>query len=458
MNENRRTRSGHTDHSHPRRRLAMAVTAAAAALALTVGTAASLPAVAASHASTIAASQSAIPFTGQPTDPGQEGGQSSGPGQGNGGQDGSNGITPGNGTAPGGNAQSPDTGQGSDGSSQQDASPASTEESTGVVLIDTELGYENAEAAGTGIVLSKDGLVLTNNHVIADSTKISVTVATTGKTYEASVVGSDSTEDVAVLQLKGASDLQPATVDDDSVTVGDDVTAVGNSEGQGQLQAADGTVTDLGASVTTTAQGSEDSETLNNMIQVQADIVSGDSGGALLDDEGEVVGMNTAASSGSATVTGFAIPIESALSTAESIIDGEQTSTNTLGYPAFLGIGVQQDSQNGQSSQSGQGSQSIQPGDGSSNGQSGQPSQSGSSSQAAGAVVAGVYEDTPAAEAGLTAGDTITRIGSTQITDGTALSEAIAEHKPGDTVSLSWTDANGQTHSAKVTLTEGPAA
>ena len=442
-------------NTNHRRRLATAVTAAAAALALTVGTAASLPAVAASHASTIAASQSAIPFTGQPTDPSQEGGQSSDPGQGNGGQNGSNGITPGNGTAPGGNAQSPDTGQGSNGSSQQDASPASTKESTGVVLIDTELGYENAEAAGTGIVLSKDGLVLTNNHVIADSTKISVTVATTGKTYEASVVGSDSTEDVAVLQLKDASDLQPATVDDDSVAVGDDVTAVGNSEGQGQLQAADGTVTDLGASVTTTAQGSEDSETLNNMIQVQADIVSGDSGGALLDDEGEVVGMNTAASSGSATVTGFAIPIESALSTAESIIDGEQTSTNTIGYPAFLGIGVQQDSQ---STQSGQGSQSIQPGDGNSNSQSGQSGQSGSTSQTAGAVVAGVYEDTPAAEAGLTAGDTITQIGSTQITDGTALSSAIAEHKPGDTVSMSWTDADGQSHTAEVTLTEGPAA
>ena len=444
--------------TNPRRRLAAAVTAAAAALALTVGTAAGLPAAAASHTATVAATQSAIPFTGQPanpgqaTDPGQGGGQSSGLGQGNGG---STGTTPGNGTTPGGNSQSPNTGQGSNGSSQQEASPASAEESTGVVLIDTELGYENAEAAGTGIVLSKDGLVLTNNHVIADSTKIAVTVATTGKTYEASVVGSDSTKDVAVLRLKDASNLQPATIDEDSVDVGDDVTAVGNSEGQGQLQAADGTVTDLGASVTTTAQGSEDSETLNNMIQVQADIVSGDSGGALLDDEGEVVGMNTAASSGSATVTGFAIPIESALSTAESIIDGEQTSTNTIGYPAFLGIGVQQDSQ---STQSGQGSQSIQPGDGNSNSQSGQSGQSGSTSQTAGAVVAGVYEDTPAAEAGLTAGDTITQIGSTQITDGTALSSAIAEHKPGDTVSMSWTDADGQSHTAEVTLTEGPAA
>ena len=442
---------------NPRRRLAAAVTATAAALALTVGTAAGLPAAAASHTSTVAATQSAIPFTGQPANPGQatdpgQGGQSSGLGQGNGG---SAGITPGNGTSPGGNAQSPNTGQGSNGSTQQEASPASAEESTGVVLIDTQLGYENAEAAGTGIVLSKDGLVLTNNHVIADSTKISVTVATTGKTYEASVVGSDSTKDVAVLRLKDASNLQPATIDEDSVDVGDDVTAVGNSEGQGQLQAADGTVTDLGASVTTTAQGTEDSETLGDMIEVQADIVSGDSGGALLDDQGEVVGMNTAASSGAPVVTGFAIPIETALTTAESIIDGQQTSTNTIGYPAFLGIGVQQDSQ---STQSGQGSQSIQPGDGNSNSQSGQSGQSGSTSQTAGAVVAGVYEDTPAAEAGLTAGDTITQIGSTQITDGTALSSAIAEHKPGDTVSMSWTDADGQSHTAEVTLTEGPAA
>lgn len=444
---------------NPRRRLAAAVTAAAAALALTVGTAAGLPAAAAAHARTVAGvtTQSAIPFTGQPANPGQatdpgQGGQSSGLGQGNGG---SAGITPGNGTSPGGNAQSPNTGQGSNGSTQQEASPASAEESTGVVLIDTQLGYENAEAAGTGIVLSKDGLVLTNNHVIADSTKISVTVATTGKTYEASVVGSDSTKDVAVLRLKDASNLQPATIDEDSVDVGDDVTAVGNSEGQGQLQAADGTVTDLGASVTTTAQGTEDSETLGDMIEVQADIVSGDSGGALLDDQGEVVGMNTAASSGAPVVTGFAIPIETALTTAESIIDGQQTSTNTIGYPAFLGIGVQQDSQ---STQSGQGSQSIQPGDGNSNSQSGQSGQSGSTSQTAGAVVAGVYEDTPAAEAGLTAGDTITQIGSTQITDGTALSSAIAEHKPGDTVSMSWTDADGQSHTAEVTLTEGPAA
>ncbi|WP_166968887.1 S1C family serine protease [Brevibacterium atlanticum] len=484
MNESKRTRSAHeatgaghngenaygtettaaaVTRSRPRRRrLALAVTGAAAALALGLGTAAGLPAVAATHARTVAAgtAQSAIPFTGQPTDPSQGGGsqgggsqagngqngtQSPNLGQGNGEQGGDSQGGYSGGTTPGGGSQSPDTGQGSDGSTQQDATAASEKESTGVVLIDTQLGYENAEAAGTGMVLSKDGLVLTNNHVIADSTKIAVTVATTGKTYEASVVGSDSSKDVAVLKLKDASNLQTATIDDDDVQVGDDITAVGNSEGSGQLMAADGSVSDLGASVTTTAQGTEDSETLGDMIEVQADIVSGDSGGALLDDEGEVVGMNTAASSGTAQVTGYAIPIETALTTAESIIAGEQTSTNTLGYPAFLGIGVGQSDQRSQQGQYGQGSAD------------GQYGQSGTTSTE-GAVVAGVYEDTPAAEAGLSAGDTITKIDSTQITDGTALSEAIAEHKPGDKVSLTWTDADDQSHTAKVTLAEGPAA
>src|SRR5699024_5108711 len=158
----------------------------------------------------------------------------------------------------------------------------------------------------------------------------------------------------------------------------------------------------------------EDSETLDGMIEVQADIVSGDSGGALLDDEGEVVGMDTAASSGTAVVTGFAIPIATALTTAEPSIAGEQTSTNTLGYPALPGIGV---------SQSGQSDQSGRPGRLGRSGVSGQYGRSGAAT-AEGAVVAGVYEDTPAAEAGLAAGDTITAIGSTPITDGNSLSEA----------------------------------
>lgn len=340
-------------------------------------------------------------------------------------------------------------------STQTDATPASAKESTGVVLIDTKLGYQSAEAAGTGIVLSSDGLILTNNHVIADSTEIKVTVATTGKTYTAKVLGSDSTKDVAVLQLKDASGLQTAKVDNGDVKVGADVTAVGNAGGTGQLAAADGTVTDLNASVTTTAESSADSESLNNMIEVDADIVAGDSGGALLDSDGDVIGIDTAASSGSANITGYAIPIDSALATAKSIVSGEQTQTNTLGYPAFLGIGVQSatDSQSGST---------MTPGGQGSDQSSGQDSSGASSGSArtssSGAVVSGVYENTPAAKAGLTAGDTITSIDSTTVSDPTTLSDVIAKHSPGDKVALTWIDASGQSHSATVTLTEGPAS
>src|SRR5699024_4476871 len=175
MNEPRRTR---TTTSHPSarpRRTVLAATGAAAALALAVGGLAGLPAQAMAEARTQATAptagvraEAATPFTGHPSSPnGSSGnGESSSPADGTG--------TPSSGaTAP---------------EEQTEATPADEQEATGVVLIDTELGYEKAEAAGTGIVLSKDGLVLTNNHVIADSTKIAVTVATTGKTYTASVV------------------------------------------------------------------------------------------------------------------------------------------------------------------------------------------------------------------------------------------------------------------------------
>lgn len=459
-----------------RRRIAVGLAGAAAALALTVGGTAGLSAAAAAtseHVKTSAARS--IPFSGAAVDGGNSpdiipgGGNSAGGGTlspgsgantpGNGSQGGTQGGS-GGGTDQGGNGidgTMPDPGSGpssgsSSGSGQTDATPASADESTGVVLIDTKLGYEHAEAAGTGVVLSKDGLVLTNNHVIADSTQISVTDATSGKTYEASVVGSDSAKDVAVLKLKDATDLQPATIDKDTASVGDDVTAVGNAGGGGQLQAADGEVTDLGASVTTTAQGTEDSESLNGMIQVDADIVAGDSGGALLDADGEVVGINTAASSGSAQITGFAIPIETALDTADAIIDGKQTSTTTLGYPAFLGIGVEQTGQ-GAASQNGEANDGANSGGASDGATSG----SGSVGQN-GAVVAGTYEDTPAAEAGLEAGDTITSIDSTTISGPQQLTEAIADHRPGDTVTVTWTDGSGAAHTAKVTLTEGPAA
>lgn len=327
-------------------------------------------------------------------------------------------------------------GQQGSGSTQQstdnlDISAASAAESTGIVLIDTKLEYQGAAAAGTGIVLSSDGLVLTNNHVVNGSTSVQVTT-TDGTTYDATVVGTDPTQDVAVLQLDGASGLTTATIDkDNNLAVSDAVTAVGNAEGGGELMAADGVVTDLNASVTPSTQAASGTttkeNTLTNMIEIDADVVSGDSGGAVLDAQGEVVGMTTAASSGTANITGYAIEIDTALSVAQDIIDGVQTDTNTLGTPAFLGIALA-DAQSGSTS-----------------------------STVAGAAVAGVYDNTPAAEVGLAAGDTITAVDGIAVGSASELQGLIAEYTPGTQITLTWTTSTGAEQSGTTTLTEGPA-
>jgi S1-C subfamily serine protease len=294
-------------------------------------------------------------------------------------------------------------------------------------------------------------------------------MADSGTSYEATVVGSDPTEDVAVLTIDPTSDLEPAEVADDDAAVGDAVTAVGNSEGGGVLQAADGTVTALDASLTTAAEGPTESESLSGMIEVDADIVSGDSGGALLDADGDVVGINTAASQGSADVTGYAIPIDRALDVAQDILDGVQTDTNTLGYPAFLGVALtsQQPStpaygsslrERGEDQSSGSTAGGLDPNAGAGGSDEAGTGSDSTGTASTGATVGGVYEDTPAATIGLAAGDTITGVDGTQVTDGEQLAELLDDYEPGDQASITWVDASGSSHSAEVTLTEGPAA
>ncbi|HYQ76327.1 S1C family serine protease [Cellulomonas sp.] len=358
---------------------------------------------------------------------GSQGGSSSGSGSGYGYGSPSTGL-PGPGSS----------GSSSTGTATLDTSTATEAQQQGVVLINTVLGYQSAEAAGSGVVLTSDGLVLTNNHVVEGATEITVTIGATGETYTAQVVGTDASADVAVLQLEGASGLTTATLDsDDDLAVGDAVTAVGNAEGGGVLLAADGTVTALDQSITTQAEGVSSGESLTGLIQVDADVVSGDSGGALLDDQGEVVGITTAASSGSADITGYAIPIDDALDVATQIIAGHDSDTITLGYPAFLGV------------QLATGATTTVPGLGGLDGATG--------STGAGATIAGVIDGTPAAQAGLAAGDTVTAVDGTAVADGDALSAALAAHAPGDQVTLTWTATDGTTQTATVTLIAGPA-
>src|SRR6516165_5063326 len=211
----------------------------------------------------------------------------------------------------------------------------------GLVIINTTLQYDSEAAAGTGMVVNADGLVLTNNHVIEDSTKITATVTSTGKTYTATVVGYDKTGDVALIQLQDASGLTTVPIGNSaSVKVGNTVVALGNAEGQGSITATAGHVTALDQTITASDEGgSTASETLTGMIQTNADIVPGDSGGPLASSAG-VIGMDTAGNdaNGQQASAGFAIPIGTALSVARQIAGGHASSVITIGYPPFVGI------------------------------------------------------------------------------------------------------------------------
>jgi len=313
-------------------------------------------------------------------------------------------------------------GYGTSGSAASTATAATTataDQVVGVVDITTVLGYEDAEAAGTGMVLTSDGEVITNNHVVEGATSITVTVLSTGATYSATVVGTDPTDDVAVLQLADASGLATVTIDDGGVAVGDAVTAVGNAGGDPtSTSAAGGTVTALDQSITATDETGSDAEQLTGLIETNADVQAGDSGGPLFDAEGAVVGMDTAASTGN-DAQSYAIPIDTALDIADQIASGVDDATVHQGYPAFLGISVQ---------------------DG--------PS---------GATIAGVVSDGPAAQAGMAAGDVITAVGGTTIESADDLTTALSGYQPGDRVTVGWTDGTGTAQSATVTLAAGPA-
>lgn len=164
------------------------------------------------------------------------------------------------------------------------------------------------EAAGTGVVLTPDGQVLTNAHVVENAASIKVTL-TNGKSYDARVVGRDTNADLALVQLKGAHDLKPATLGDSSaLQVGDDVVAIGNALAlEGGPTVTRGIVSALNRSI------DEQPATLSHLIQTDAAISSGNSGGPLVNAQGQVVGLNTAVASSDsqqqASNIGFAISV-----------------------------------------------------------------------------------------------------------------------------------------------------
>ncbi len=328
----------------------------------------------------------------------------------------------------------------------------------GLVDVVSTLGYQNGEAAGTGMVLTSNGEVLTNNHVINGATSIKVTDVGNGKTYTAKVVGYDESQDVAVIQLQGASGLQTVSTSTATVATGQSVVALGNAGGKaGTPSVATGKITGLNQAITASDEGSGSSEHLTGLIQTNAGIQPGDSGGALVNTEGDVIGMNTAASSSASTdgfqsqttqtaTQAFHIPIGEALSVASQIEAGKASSTVHLGTTPFLGVQVSSTSNTGSAGGFG--------GFGGGYGGYG----NGSGSTTSGAAIAGVISGSAADQAGLTQGDTITSVAGHTVTSPSDVSSILAQYHPGNQVSITWTDMYGQSQTATVTLGTGPAA
>ena len=309
--------------------------------------------------------------------------------------------------------------------------------------------------------------MLTNNHVIRGATSIKVTDVGNGRTYTAKVVGYDASKDVAVIQLQNASGLTTANLgDSSSVQAGDAVTALGNAGGKGGTPSvATGAVTALNQGITASDEGSGvNSEQLTGLIETNADIQPGDSGGALVNSYGQVIGMNTAASSGTqfqsesgqSAAQAYAIPIDNAETIAKQVEAGQGSSTVHIGATAFLGIETD-GSNSGSDSGSGSGDSGGFGGFGGFGGQ-GDGSGSNGSGTSNGVTIAGTLSGSAAASAGLTAGDTITSVGGQAVSSTSDIQQALVKYHPGDKISVNWVDQNGQSQTATVTLASGPAA
>jgi S1-C subfamily serine protease len=224
-------------------------------------------------------------------------------------------------------------------------------------------------------------------------------------------------------------------------------------------------VTALNQSITAQDQGDGTSEQLSGLIQTNANIQAGDSGGALVNTSGEVIGVDTAASAGYSFQfngqdqgnQGFAIPINEALSIARQIEAGKGSSTIHIGTTAFLGVEISPNGSSSNSSSGSGGGNDFGPFGGLFGGNSGSTGNTGNSgSSGSGAAVAGVVTNGPAQEAGIAQGDVITTLGGKTINSADDLTRDMGAYHPGDKVQIAWTDANGQTHTSTVQLSSGP--
>jgi S1-C subfamily serine protease len=288
----------------------------------------------------------------------------------------------------------------------------------GIVDIYTTL-YENGRAAGTGMILTRSGEVLTNNHVISGATKLRVVDVTTHRRYSATVVGYSVSRDIALLQLAHASSLR--TIKRGGAVplqVGMRVLARGNAQGQGgKPKVARGRIIALHQQITAKDELG-DPETLNNMIATNAPVVPGYSGGPLENSQNRVLGIVTAGST-SGVSRGFAIPIRQALQIVRRIESGRSNAIVHVGPTAFLGVGLD-DAPGG------------------------------------GAEITKILPGKPADLAGLVRGDVITSLNGVAISSKADVRQTVLSLVPGKTVPIGWTDSKGVAQSGDITPISGP--
>jgi S1-C subfamily serine protease len=382
----------------------------------------------------------------------------------------------------GGSGNSPNSGSGSGtGSGVSSATEQKVENAVkpGLVIISSDLQYQGDAAAATGMVISSSGLVLTNNHVINGTTGLTATVEATGRKYTAQWLGYDKASDVAVIQLVGASGLRTAPLGNStSVKVGDGVVAMGNANGTGQISTVTGTITGLNRSITASDDGSDTTENLTGMLQTDAQIIPGDSGGPLASVNGQVIGMDTAA--GSDTIglnqqdVGFAIPINRALSIAHQIISGKSSSVVRVGSTGFLGVIVipgsngQQSTLTSPSAQLNHQEKSAQqnslgggtqypPASGnclSNDDNAGIPSKI--APVASGTLILGSLCGTPASTADIGSGDVITNVNGHAVSSPASLVGILGVLHKGQSVKVTWVTPSDLTVSKSMTLAAAP--
>lgn len=342
----------------------------------------------------------------------------------------------------------------------------------GLVAISSNLGYQGSQAAATGMVISPDGLVLTNNHVIAGTTQLYATVFATGQRFRAKWLGYDTAYDVAVIQLIGAHGLRTVPIGNSAaVKAGDTVIAIGNAFGANRAAASAGTITGLNRTVKASDNGAATSEVLTGMLQTNAGIVQGDSGGPLVSISGKVIGMDTAAATGAAALTqnvGFAIPINAALRIAHQIVGGHAGPGIQIGSTGFLGVLVPA-LQASQATDPRQQRQLQLQQDQSAGGFPVQPSapvclandlNAGVPARVApvraGALIIGELCGTPADKAGIVAGDVITAVGGHGVSSPSQLTGIMRGYRPGMSVPVTWVDVQGHTHRSTLALIQAP--